>query len=313
MSSLDRKISGKISVENSGKIQVSGELETKPHPDVLKESKNRERIEDRRFYIGLAINGITLGAVALATVFAGRQAKSASGQLIASREQTTLAERPWISYDAEKDSSFYFDENGANLRMKFRLHNSGQTPATNVHTFVGFIGRGLVNSDKEADKKFICEKGIESIGFSQETLFPNADTVQTRKFRMAPEVVSQFTKNGNLQLHIISCVVYKSTLEDMPIYTTGGLVYEVGPKPRTEFPFNPGIRANVDIPIEDLVIDVEGATATLQTGGETYHSHADDQYSVVEKNSRDYLNAIEPGGTADAHTYGTQKDKKPSR
>ncbi len=301
MPPIDRKISGEITVENEGKIHVSGDLETRSHADVIKDNKAREKVEDARHFWTLAINTLTLIAVAGATYYAGTQVTAAQRQLKASKEQTTLAERPWISYTAEKDSAFYFDENGANFRMKFKLHNSGQTPATNVHTFVGFVPEGRVNSNTELDKKYICDKGAASIDFSQQTLFPGTDGVQVRKFRLAPEVIAKYSKDGALSLHIISCVVYRSTLDDKPIYTSGGELYTVGYKPRETFPFNPVLRINVDIPIDDLAIDVEGTVFTLMTGSTVYHSHSDDTYAITDKNMDVYMSGMSADGTAVKH------------
>jgi hypothetical protein len=247
-----------------------------------------------RFYLEVA----TFAVVAAYTTIAALQWNASNEQAQTAKKQLALSERPWISYTATLDSPLFFDDNGANLIMRFKVHNSGLTPATSVYTYVRFNQPANDRGAVENDKKTTCDVAMGLMETSQQTLFPSTDDVQVRKFRLSPEDLKLATKNGTIETEITSCVAYRSTLDDKPSYTSEGQIYSINRKSNDEsYPFSTKFMPGVDVPLSDLTLDIDGEVGTIVGRGD-YHSKNGDKFLIVGKETKVYLpDSIHPGRT----------------
>jgi hypothetical protein len=157
----------------------------KPANDLAREiGSRRMKVSE---WLTLGAIGISLAQTAL-TLSANRSAASAANaaaeQSKLSRAQLELSERPWISYQADVDGPLTFDENGANIKLKFKISNSGLTAATNVFTWVEFVPFGI--RDKDSLRKSLCEEMRSRAQFSEHTVYPSTTTEERRKIRLSP-------------------------------------------------------------------------------------------------------------------------------
>ena len=217
--------------------------------------------------ITLMANLVLVGVSIRSTSAAIEAAAAAKSQAQTSADQLNLSERPWISYTTALDSPLTWDMNGANLTLKFTLRNSGQTPATRVHTFVHFVPFVGDTVPGPVILEKTCQLATSQIDFSEQTIFPSTEAVQRRRFRLAPSQFAKASDSGALSVRIASCIVYESTVEPKSQYTSGGQLY-IFERQRT---FNIGntLLIGHDVPMNELSLSVRGEDATI-TGPDPY-------------------------------------------
>jgi hypothetical protein len=103
-------------------------------------------------------------------------AKAASDANRLNRDNFLATERPWVKVDIEVAGPLFYDVNGVNVALRFRLKNIGHSPATHISInprFLAPAGGVERNFDPGAfEKKIYDETKNIPLDPSGYTLFP---------------------------------------------------------------------------------------------------------------------------------------------
>ena len=214
--------------------------------------------------VAAAISALGLFAVGYGLKLSKDATDAAIAQTNLNSKQFMLSERPWVSSSPEIDGPFFFDKDGAHLQLKFHLHNSGLSPASNVFTYVRFFPLSTNLQEAETQRRETCNATETFLQDSDEVIIPGADSVQKRRFNFTQEEIKQYGKPGGyLPIQVVSCVAYKSALNET--YSTAQIYSLEGVNTPNQPPgvFG-GMNAGVNVPAFQLRIEPKFSDVYLE-------------------------------------------------
>lgn len=243
--------------QNHKKLEVAAEVR---YADAVEEQGRAENKKSRRIQLATAIG--TWSAVLAASVYAGiaayqacqmRIATVASQQsVIIARKELELSERPWIAAEVSLVGPLVFDANGAHVTIRIDIKNVGHSVALNVMPDIALFGLQEAPVGIRKAQKRICSGSNEAAGKtgSGYMIFPGVKippiylrpSIDASQIRAA---VLQHAEPGTrlLDLHLLGCISYNSTLGKGSLYQTG-IAFEVAQAdpahPGAMLPVKPG-------------------------------------------------------------------------
>lgn len=163
---------------------------------------------------------------------AARAAESSKAAAETAANQLELSERPWVNADIGIGGPFSFNVNGGNITLKFKLVNSGHSPALGtvlqgIPVDVLFVGSG--GKDAEQYRDSVCQGATDMIRrFPSEgvDIFPNASFEQSWTWTFSNEELSKnhgpgTTMPGKMVWpSVVVCIGYRSSFNQTSIYHT---------------------------------------------------------------------------------------------
>jgi hypothetical protein len=196
------------------------------------------------------------------TVAATRQVAEAAKE---SADAAKLAQRPWVSVVAEiGPRGLYFDVNGANLDLLFRLKNTGNTPAITVRIEGGPRIDVKIN-DRMTELEKICstakskEPSPKTLGY---TIFPGDVLPLHMTYSFAgKEYLEQIAnaQHGFIIPIVIGCVDYFLTFGE-PVHHQSRFVYEL------DYPTPEGGSRAISVADGDKAANVLRLSPSLEAG-----------------------------------------------
>ncbi len=201
-----------------------------------------------------AINALATVAIVVLTWFYVRYSKA---QWETMNRQLELAERPWMSADVSIISPLEFDENGANITLRFQFKNGGHSPAVRTQFGVEFFS---IVGNPQAEREKLCQQvGGQSALASNapllDTFFPGDQLPQDIQISLTRQGMQTTAKEmgGFIYPEIIACIAYRPTFADAQYHT--GLIFDL----LRYDPAHPYISLGIDttkgnVPITSLVL-----------------------------------------------------------
>lgn len=150
---------------------------------------------------------IGIGAVVTYTFVSCNQWKTAERQLEAS-------ERPWVSLDMNIFGPLIFDNNGANLHVRFSLRNYGHSPAM-FWINARFYPHRMNYQDTESERRKLCFGPQPFAGGPyDETIFPSAENFIPRAdygLTSSKEDIDRMVEKHLIAPLVIACVLYHTS------------------------------------------------------------------------------------------------------
>lgn len=146
--------------------------------------------------------------------------------------QLELSERPWVNADIGVDGPFIFNVNGGNITLKFRLLNSGHSPALGtviqgIPVDVLFVGSGGKDAAQYRDS--VCQEATDMIRKFPRAgvdIFPNAAFEQSWTWTFPSAELSKNHGTGTtapgkiIWPSMVVCIGYRSSFNPLPVYHT---------------------------------------------------------------------------------------------
>ena len=134
------------------------------------------------------------------------------------RENFLATERPWVTADIGVGGPLYYNINGANITLLFRLKNVGKSPAThvwiNLRTLAPAIGVDAPYDPREAQQKLYEETKARPLSSFGYTLFPGDVITQAMTVSIGKDELKRITVKADF-IHptIIGTIDYGFTFE----------------------------------------------------------------------------------------------------
>lgn len=226
--------------------------------------------------VAVAFGGIVVAVCSLnslneSVTAANKQAIAAATQAYTGQREFEMSERPWVYVDTALLKPLTYDVNGANITMRFILHNVGHSPATNTQINMVAYAEGAPNhaSDPLVEQKKLCDPmrsyppSAHEGGF---TLFPaqisavEDMTVTISRREISDTQLAQMNRSrlkkpiDFLSPIIVGCIDYRVEFSPTVHHQTGFIFSLLATKPET-----PNARyvlkSYTDYPLSSLSLD----------------------------------------------------------
>jgi hypothetical protein len=183
------------------------------------------------FTAALAFVGIIqLKYLDRAEIIAANTAQAAKDSADIAGKALVAANRPWVRADIQVGGPIFYNVNGANFTIKFRLTNIGRSPALNVwvspQIFAPAIGIDAGRDLRAELQKIIAglkTQPSQPFGFS---LFPDETITQDVTVSICNDELKRITQKAEFIVPtIIGAIDYRSVLDDKSHQT--GFIIEV--------------------------------------------------------------------------------------
>jgi hypothetical protein len=167
--------------------------------------------------------------------------------------QLELSERPWVSASPNLAGPLWFDDNGANIVIGFKLHNSGQTPAIGAFAYpkmkpaVGKQGAFNFKEMWDSQIKEACGNAENVSKLSSDALFASSDSYEQVKIHSNLADLVTNAPDHSLMIQIPVCTSYKSSFNET-VYTSGQIytLSRIDPQGREVTTFPQGVTITPD-------------------------------------------------------------------